>query len=147
MSTVFPVAEFNYFTALTATTMAEFNILIINLDSNLNHNFTKDFFKFIIQNWSGYTHRLNVFSPRILGIWPVLPLHVYEAIVEVVINVLVIDSSCWKLSHITLDWQWFNFTLYILLCILYFFFVLDTFLIFDFNIALCKFAVQFSLTK
>ena len=62
--------------------MAEFNILIINFNSNLLDCFTKGFCNLVIRDWSGYIHNLHTFSQRILGICPALPLHVNEAIVE-----------------------------------------------------------------
>ena len=85
--TVFPVTEFNYRMALTANTMVGFNTPIIDFNSNLVDNFAKGFFMLIIRDWGGYTHNLHKFSPRILGICPVLPLHVNKAIVELAINI------------------------------------------------------------
>ena len=77
---------FSYHTPVTANTMAGFNIPIINFNSNIVYKFTKGFFKFIIWNWSGYTHNLHTISRRILGICPALPHDVTEAIVELAIN-------------------------------------------------------------
>ena len=68
-------------------TMAGFNIPIINFNSNFNDNFAKGFFKLIMRDWSGYTHNLRLLSPRILGIYSALPLHINEALVELAISI------------------------------------------------------------